>query len=1570
MNINRIQPAQIERPKQQDAAPPKVAEGAPEDSLQSLSAEDQKSLQSFRDRNRSWAGILLTMPKTEPRPDVAKARDFVSGVVQNLAGDRLQKEGINLVIDIYSGDQLNAFMAGITDSGTSKVFRRLVSEGQDGKPVYELGINAGSLAQLQSEEELAFLLGHELTHLFEHHSDPEAHKTEESRGQAWLSSQAHEAVADHGALEMMVQAGYNPEGGLVLLNRLHARAEALSDRELADGLESGVEAHHHEGVRLSLAQGAVEQLRRTNPQARPGATLHPLPDFVQLHNLPTDEGRLESAQKAQKAVAEVTAKYFLDPGPLPWMSHTFASDGPEPQEVTDFRSLEHPDKDDRDAFFRAGFKVIQDASAPAQVKGDAVMRLCRCLSNLSYQADLGLNGETKQEMVDFLAEQSKQGWSSDIFIEHLRLDMDPTPKYGRTPALHPEQNLATSVLLNPAIADVAAQLYGKDEQWQKLVDRVPEFLVTNRDTGKPTDLAWVTDIAFGLARGGDEKPTALNPILKKSTLDFLRNYDYSQAITNVDDRGDMQYSAILYRMNEDKPVTDAAFNAALRATLEPTVARFEDFRDQEMTSRLNRASAGDDPGMTGFLISLGHTASCLPFRPESQAKLRDAMLNFAQRANHEQNFLYSNRMGLTADPLRFGLGEVFAQALNSPDLNGPAKAELMDLLAANTPADKPLPHQGPEAEAPMAVARYLTQLPKEEILRQIETDHEAQETGRISHGIGLFLGTAAPADLSDDTLKDLKRRVDAGEFFGKARQDDTPEQNARHLEGMRIGNDEVAGVLAQIGNRQLSIPNFLAADRTHMAEEAKKFDFSDLKRMTAAVERVAERGELISKVMLGSARPSDVSSDTTAFLLEVLLANQDNAKDLGEWYDTVQRVIHLNPAGLEVKPEYRDKLEEHLLPSLREMPPAELAGWMGREHILDLLHPDKAGELLCKVADPGSADLPGQVAKLRTDLELEGKFPLTYSAFKEQLTEAAHLQPHQLDTVFPEEKVSTSEQAEQFGTHLRGLSALVGLARARPVADQIATIEYLMGRVPDMPRYLVEDVGKLDTVAPVYQMVEHSRLELQKADSVTRVLVANSFLAGPNSFVRTPDGMKQLLDHLLKEIPPNHQELAHRLAKALLDSQGSTDSLAMAYVMGQKNDGADGKLSESSVLNNLFDAYGVPGIKFKQYLAFTSEFADFREAFESSQDAAMPLNYYQAIKLVHDRFGDEWPRDLTIEKILGSGSVNVGMKYHNPKSNQDEVAVVGRGDIEKSTDYDFFRFKRFLESLTNTPEDMQKFGYLLGLADVIHESVSLEFNKQNAFDVQKQVQTLYHHQVDGWNVKTVDAFHQDHMTLFQEEAKGKGARKLGHSDPATYKAAMTALSRVEMDSLLGIDQHGKPKPVPLHANPDFHDGQVLIDPATHSVTLLDFGQAVPISNEQREQAIDLMRVIAKAQGPEASLEVLHQYAPDLKMEDLAPILERGDRMDIFVHLLSLLNRQGAKVPIPAVHWVLAVNRQIALGDKIGVPNEKMIRNLLLTEKLGGSLTTYNSLHLGREWLHDHIGGWLHHQWTVKQGDPG
>lgn len=1508
------------------------------------------------DQLKAWghhaSGTLLTPPAGHVRDDVAKVRGYVQGLVERLAGDRLRREGIHLVVDLFSPDALNAFMGGHdADRSWEASIRRLNGFGPDGQPMYELGINAGTLRKLKTEEELAFVVAHELSHLFEHHSDPAKNKLE-GYSQTWLSSQAHEAVADHEGIKMMVAAGYDPQGALALLNRLFTRAKPEQASTYLASLEAGAEAHHHEGVRLSLAQGEIELLRRTDAAARPTDTLHPLPEWLKLHAASRDGAHEHNLEGLENDIAVLATRYMLQPSPQPWVARGISQIGGAPGDPPELKAMQFkysPNPSELGEAFRAGFEAIRAADAAPQEKVDAVLRLMLFMHGQFLTVDPPvLDAQTQADVTYMLAKCHE--WRADVFLSKLGRELRDDDKRE-----YPYQQFALEVLRNPQYEKIFAPLYQVGPQWRSLVDQLPGMLMIDAKTGRADCLGYVADQVKKLAKPED-KPGLLDAIHQRNVLRFLESHDLTPWVEGTDHWGTFTFYSILDKISDPElQAASPAFFAQLRQVLEPRVQQFAAFRERIALARLGGSDSGDPKQLSNFLQGLFQTEKVAPFAPAFRTKLAPALLAFVRRANHEKGLIYGEFM-MGPDPITQapGVGRMLADMLEDPQTSAEDRREILAFVARNHAAGTSLPKSGERADVVHRLARAAAaQAVPDEVGRR----DDAQYGELLSNGIGHALGLP-PVALDDASLQRLADRWNAGDFCVKSEKGADGKPTGRfdsvlkaHVARMMDVQTDLEFAQSQDLNRRLSPLTFLGADPKVSREAAARLAFADVGRLLDGVEDAHRRYKLVAGAMQGLPRDKQgLSADAAAYLLDGLLASQDQAPDLDTWYDRAHRILTLNPTAVEARLDSRDRLEAYLKPRLEALPPEQLLGWMAKEYVLDGLHAETTADLAAKLVDPALPPdaLAARVAEVDGALKLREKHPEAFDLLRDRLAEAAHLQPGDVEKVFPSGQQSVTESAEVLSGPIRGLSALVALTRERPVAEQIDMIEYLMGRRADMPDYLLDVTSQGDVVAPITEMVRDARTRLQHENVATRVLVANSFLAGPNAFVRQPAGLNQILDYMLRDIRPEHQDLARRLARALLDSQGDTDSLALAYVLGQKGEGPEGKLSEATVLNNLFDAYGVPGIKLKQYLAFTSEFKEFRSAFESAQDNAMPLTYYQAVKLLRDRFDGQWPAGLRVEKILGSGSVNIGIKYFNPQTERSEVVVVARENIETATHYDFLRFKRFLASLTNTPEDMEKFGYLLGLADVIHGSVTLEFDKPRALAMQKQVQPLYHREVHGWNVRTVDAFSQEHMALFMEEANGCTARKLQEKDPAAYRSAMAAMSQVEMDVLLGIDEHGAAHPVPLHANPDFHDGQVLVDPATRTVTLLDFGQAVPITNAERDYGLDLLRVIGKAQGVKAAARLLAHHAPGITAADLAPILARSDRMDVFIHLLSLLNRSGHKVPIATVHWVMAMDRQMALGQKIDVPNEPMVRNLVMVSRFGGGFTQYNHAHLLKE----------------------
>ena len=169
---------------------------------------------------------------------------------------------------------------------------------------------------------------------------------------------------------------------------------------------------------------------------------------------------------------------------------------------------------------------------------------------------------------------------------------------------------------------------------------------------------------------------------------------------------------------------------------------------------------------------------------------------------------------------------------------------------------------------------------------------------------------------------------------------------------------------------------------------------------------------------------------------------------------------------------------------------------------------------------------------------------------------------------------------------------------------------------------------------------------------------------------------------------------------------------------------------------------------------------------------------------------------------------------------------------------------------------------------------------------------------------------------------------------------------------------------------------MLIDEATKTVTILDFGQAVPIDNVHRQAALDLLTIIGKADGAKAAAKRLNKRYFEgrdvMTAEDMKDILHRKERMDCFIHLLSLISRKGADVPISSVHWVLGLNRQLALGKKLNQSVQSQVRNIVLTHKVGLPLGVYNTAHAVRDKLMGWAGALGHALigWALPNGGGG
>ncbi|MFC1610382.1 hypothetical protein ACFL6C_05445 [Myxococcota bacterium] len=1042
----------------------------------------------------------------------------------------------------------------------------------------------------------------------------------------------------------------------------------------------------------------------------------------------------------------------------------------------------------------------------------------------------------------------------------------------------------------------------------------------------------------------------------EQAVSLMENKDTAESSDDV-------FSFVGALMNPAFEVEDQELHEQLCSAVEPLLEPLRSRRDDRLRSLL---FSGPETYRTKLsdIYHVFDSIEALPLSPEVRAQIERPLLRLLRYVREEYDF---------SDPTfetpvyKRRLGRLLVEVLESPDLEPPARIEIIGFLAAETGHQRSLSalKEGPPILG--ALSRALRQIPTDELVALLCERHH---TGRMPLTASLLseqLGV--DTDASDSTLAELVRRDEAGEF--RAEPGDFPSiqdyiQAERERTNRMVSTDTPLTLIAdQEANRQLSLLAFVGQDEQLSQELARDLSDHQIEELFNAAHATYLRRKHLSHFDAQSHSP--VAGDACAFLVDVLTAAQSRGLPLTSWHERLTQLLEMSPTGIFARPAAQPQLATFLTEQLNRLPKEELYEWLISPHVVKLLPAKEAARFLVESAqlsanNSSATEAAELVERVERDLQLSEDYVDVFFEMREQLAVAAQLQPDDIETVFPQ--LDDEMRVAGFGGQVRGLGAIVALTEDQPVGAQIGMIDYLMGRSPDMPAFVRKAAARIEAETGVRldNVIQSVRDRLQRQDVLARVMVANSFLVGPKSLASSETGRAALLDHLLHNVQKENRPLAHKLAHALLDAQGETDTLALAYVLGQKPSDDGGEMREGHILSALFDAYGVPGQKFKQYLAFTGDFAAYRDIFEESQDNAMPMGYLQILRHVSDRFPDGWPQDLRIRQILGQGSVNIALEYERQGKARQEVLTIPRPNIEKTTQYDFHRVRRFIEALNRDPEDRKKFEYLLGLTDVIEDSVRLEFARDEVFDMQQQWRDRYAGVYRGWEIRTVGALDIHDLSIFLEKAPGKTARKVSNEAPAVYRDAMTAVGDWEYDILLGIDHDGSNAPVPLHANPDFHDGQVLIDPSPEGspfkgrITVIDPGQAVPIDNRQREYAIDLLRIIGRPETGANARTILSGWigdaANELEPDKLDEILARDDRMDKFIHLLSYLRRSGNKVPLPTVHWILAINRQVRLGEKIGrevggkVRNkvERRVRNLIRSDVAHMGLGSYNLAH--------------------------
>ncbi|MFK8136755.1 MAG: hypothetical protein AB8E15_00200 [Bdellovibrionales bacterium] len=1403
------------------------------------------------------------------------------------------------------------------------------------KNLHEINISVGTLRKISNVSELAFLIAHEISRAFE---DLEL-KEEKDRDKQW-GDQRKFIIADQKALNLML-GKFRLESSLVIIDKIERSRITDKSRGSWEIYSDFLKSMPHEGLRISATQVYLDYLLKTRSEARDPIIINYKPYRGTAYPVVSQESEFSKNLEAQRKLIK---KYFvfsfgeefltpnkqLDttkyPGLIPPLPNEFERELIWfIEELKNNKKINYQEKINRFFAWYAYFKT--NVFQTHQVK-----------SNFELQR------WTRTNIAKLFLEAKKNAWSlteSLELFEKYKLNSGSPSAASYISRFFFESETSSFmdsiIRVNP---DYAHQIlndyydfkFSTEEKHSRAYFNTIynlKLFLTENDTLKKEKKAskW---LYF-------QRNKMLSVLLSKG----YENHLYSLQVT--DKKRFLDHQALI-----QKYITKYELPGPIKKAFVSHQKLLDPFRIEIMRQSTLPSSE------ISFITINNIFRSTLPMM--NQSKIPQVTKHFIHLAHQHLNAqIKFEENEMIHEERKSAISRIITEILNISQLNPGKRSLLLKYMAAHLSSSFDLETKTNEdREQVRKTQKAISYLTRGSFLMLFDypLDELEKEIAKIYNDRQLLDLKSIREEENRNFKRDIKKWKKSGKPFGVYFKDVTS-PGIDYVSMTRLS--QVAQLEDIRVNSSLSLLMLVGENPVLSERLSKELSAIDLKSIVNRVSKLSWEGQRPQRYFEGFAnirRPSNrLSPSAGKFLLETLQSNGASLS-LKDWHDTFKSIMNYSKKSLDKKIGLREQLQKQFLEKLRPLPIQKQMVFIEKLSSLLLLDNRQTIEKLVLYIDHITKNHYDEktratlIVSFIERMDLKVQLPDLYNDFRNSLSKHLSLQPHQIELYFPDSKKTWSNQSSAFSMELRGLSTLVSLTREQNPATQMRTLEYFMGKTNNYPSFLIEASRDLKSGFSIDSSVRSLREKMASANIMERTIVANSFLAGPSGLPASQAGLDFILNRLLNSIDSENLEFTKKVARAILRSDGLSSSLSIAYILAQKSNHAKSSLSEGELLKAAFESKGVPGIKLGQYLAFTAPNEDLRRNLSKLQDSAKELNYFETLQLVNNRFKNNWPKSLIILGTLGSGSVNVAVEYLENGKKASEVLSLLRDSIEHSTKEDFLRLEKVISELNRTSEDRKTFGYLQGLLNIIFKSVELEFDKKNAFEVQKSLGPIYRAQRNGWTVKTLDVRSFNDVAVFMEKAEGVTARKILDRDKKLYAEIMTILSRTELDILLGLDKNSNSVTKAMFANPDFHDGQVIVDKIRKVIVVLDFGQALPISNSEREIGLDLLRIISRSVGPKRAAKLVHKitgysaFTID-KMRQLYS--SYPERMEIFVHLIAKLSMNGTELPLSTIHWILGMNRQISLGEKIGKPITSELVRLLTLRGIGLSIKHHNWL---------------------------
>lgn len=452
------------------------------------------------------------------------------------------------------------------------------------------------------------------------------------------------------------------------------------------------------------------------------------------------------------------------------------------------------------------------------------------------------------------------------------------------------------------------------------------------------------------------------------------------------------------------------------------------------------------------------------------------------------------------------------------------------------------------------------------------------------------------------------------------------------------------------------------------------------------------------------------------------------------------------------------------------------------------------------------------------------------------------------------------EKAEDFS--LRFLSHLTSEALSWRKSQQWALIQYLRGDIP--PNRKIRKAFR--TVGP-----ERVRRFFEILPLAARTALLDQFLDSPKGLANKVDVKsgypKKIIDHVLPKGDPEARRSAHDILEAFLYSLEKTgnqgfQSYILAYMLSLPKDET---ASVGKTLKGVLEIFGASGVKIGQFLAASQLLPE---------EETKVLRQLQERALVPDRediYADlreiTGRRDFpfTVKELLGAASIKYAFLAKENKTREPVVLKVFRLSALAHTPLEFQELDHMARYLYR--KNGGRYGVFRSIVKAAKRAVERELSSANEVD-RSQIAREKIYAGHGEEGALVWAPHEQLISerlVASEYAPGKSIYDL---KPELQALAGRKILQMEGD-ILFADQDL------IHFDPDRHPGNYRISAQESafgpslSIHPIDQGQGLALSRADRERIFDLFALSQIMRETGSTNWAVRQAAGILGLDDKA-----------------------------------------------------------------------------------------------------